>query len=106
MRLVSSVLWRRPAAAAPIQPLAQELPYAADAAIKKVLEKDIVNLKMNNTDDFSHFVFLISLQPKCPPLSRHQNHPEDLLNHGQLNTIFSISNEVDLGGMGPKNSQL
>ena len=28
-------LWRRPAAAAPIQPLAQELPYAAGAAIKK-----------------------------------------------------------------------
>jgi len=28
-------LWRRPAAAAPIQPLAQELPYAAGMDIRK-----------------------------------------------------------------------
>ena len=28
-------LWHRPAAAAPIGPLAQELPYAAGAALKK-----------------------------------------------------------------------
>ena len=28
-------LWCRPAAAAPFQPLAWELPYAADAALKK-----------------------------------------------------------------------
>ena len=30
-------LWYRPAAAALIQPLAQELPYAIGAAIKKIL---------------------------------------------------------------------
>ena len=29
-------LWRRPAAAALIRPLAWELPYAADAALKKL----------------------------------------------------------------------
>ena len=28
-------LWCRPAATAPIQPLAQELPYATDVAVKK-----------------------------------------------------------------------
>ena len=28
-------LWRRPAAAAPIQPLARELPYAEGAALKR-----------------------------------------------------------------------
>ena len=31
--------WHRPAAAAPIQPLAQELPYATGAALKKNKEK-------------------------------------------------------------------
>ena len=33
--LVRLWLWRRPAAAAPIQPLAWERPYAAGAALKK-----------------------------------------------------------------------
>ena len=33
-------LWHRPAAAALIEPLAQELPYAADAAIKKQKDKE------------------------------------------------------------------
>ena len=42
-------LWCRPAAAAPIQPLAWELPYAADAALKKKAKK-----KRENVDlDFS-----------------------------------------------------
>ena len=39
-------LWYRPAAAAPIQPLAQELRYAVSAALKKEKERKItVNLK-------------------------------------------------------------
>ena len=33
--LVLSWLWHRPAAAAPIQPLAWKLPYPAGAAVKK-----------------------------------------------------------------------
>ena len=32
-------LWHRPAAAAPIRPLAGELPYAMDAALKKKKKK-------------------------------------------------------------------
>ena len=32
-------LWLRPAAAAPIQPLALELPYAANVAVKKKKKK-------------------------------------------------------------------
>ena len=32
-------LWTRPAAAAPIQPLAWELPYAADVALKRPKKK-------------------------------------------------------------------
>ena len=34
--LVFPWLWCRPAAAALIQPLAQELPYATDAAVKRI----------------------------------------------------------------------
>ena len=33
-------LWRRPAAVAPIQPLAQELPYAVGVALKKEKKLD------------------------------------------------------------------
>ena len=36
-------LWHRPAAAAPIQPLAQELPYVTGVALKKI--------KIKNRDD-------------------------------------------------------
>ena len=35
------LLWSRPAAAVPIQPLAQELTYAAIAAVKRKKEKKI-----------------------------------------------------------------
>ena len=37
--LASLWLWYRPAAAAPIQPLARELPYAAGASLKKQKQK-------------------------------------------------------------------
>ena len=37
-------LWRRPAAVAPIWPLAQELPYAADATPPKKIEKRKMNI--------------------------------------------------------------
>ena len=36
-------LWQRPAAVAPIQPLAGELPYAMGAALKKTKKKDKKN---------------------------------------------------------------
>ena len=36
-------LWRRPAAAAPIQPLAQELPYAAGMTVKRKQFKKFLN---------------------------------------------------------------
>ena len=43
-------LWRRPAAAAPIQPLAWELPYAIGAALKsKNKNKDKKNVKRSKT---------------------------------------------------------
>ena len=42
-------LWHRPAARAPIGPLAWELPYAAGAALKKIKIK-IKNKKQNLTD--------------------------------------------------------
>ena len=35
------LLWHRPAATAPIQPLAWELPYAAGVALKKSKKKKI-----------------------------------------------------------------
>ena len=38
-------LWRRPAAIAPIQPLAWEPPYAAGAALKKKERKEKGNIK-------------------------------------------------------------
>ena len=44
-------LWRRPAAAALIQPLAQELPYAACADLK-ILEKEKV-LKLNSGNGYT-----------------------------------------------------
>ena len=37
-------LWCRPAAVAPIRPLAWELPYTVDAALKKKKKKDSSNL--------------------------------------------------------------
>ena len=36
-------LWCRPAAAAPIQPLAWELPYAAGVALKRKEKKELNN---------------------------------------------------------------
>ena len=38
-------LWCRPAAAAPVQSLAQELPYATGGAIKKKKKKRITTIK-------------------------------------------------------------
>ena len=58
-------LWCRPAAAAPFQPLAWELPYAADAALKK--KKKITKKKLhekdpgNNLWDSSVLLFHIQL---------------------------------------------
>ena len=43
-------LWHRPAAAAPIQPLALELPYAAGAALKKINKKTPPKLDINRKD--------------------------------------------------------
>ena len=37
-------LWRKPAATAPIQPLAWELPYATDAALQKNHKKQVTEL--------------------------------------------------------------
>ena len=39
--LVLLLLWCRPAATAPIQPLAWELPYAMGVALKKTKKKDL-----------------------------------------------------------------
>ena len=47
-------LWRRPAAIAPIQPLAWEPPYAAGAALKKT--KDKKNKKQTNKKILSHLL--------------------------------------------------
>ena len=52
--LVLLWLWRRPAAAAPIRPLAWEPPYAAGAALKKQQQKK------DNT-----VILKISLIPLC-----------------------------------------
>ena len=63
-------LWCRPAAAAPIQPLAWELPYATCAALKKFFFKSkIKKLKLNKADtlllmallllDPSHFLLTL-----------------------------------------------
>ena len=41
-------LWCRPGAAAPIQPLAWELPYAAPAALNKKKTKNQTKTKKNN----------------------------------------------------------
>ena len=37
-------LWRRPAAAAPMRPLAWEVPYAEGAALKKAKNKNLPSL--------------------------------------------------------------
>ena len=42
MRLRSGIAVHRPAAAAPIRPLALELLYATDAAIKKKKDKKVI----------------------------------------------------------------
>ena len=60
-------LWRRPAATAPFQPLAWELPYAAGAAIKRKEKKK--KKKNTNTDHAEStpspaYVF----HPICPVL--------------------------------------
>ena len=61
--------WRRPAAAATIQPLAQELPYASDVAIKREKEKKKKEIKELN--DLRHLrgsviVLQIDLLSNCP----------------------------------------
>ena len=63
MNLVLLWMWRKPAAAALIQPLAWELPYAAGAAIKrkkkndgKEIQKSLSLIRLN----FFHFLFFIS----------------------------------------------
>ena len=60
-------LWRRPAAAAPIQPLAWELPYAVGAALKKKKkngESRFMSLSSSRADGFTESVmdlYLIEL---------------------------------------------
>ena len=42
-------LWHRPAATAPIQPLAWEPPYAAGVALKKRQKKEMTSLKLDES---------------------------------------------------------
>ena len=52
-------LWHRPAVAAPIQPLAWELPYAMDEALKRKKKKSkiVTHIRKNNT---LHFIYYLS----------------------------------------------
>ena len=48
-------LWHRPAAAALIQPLAWEPPYASDVALKTKPKKPTTTKKINQTDQRPKF---------------------------------------------------
>ena len=61
-------LWHRPAAIAPIQPLAWELPYAAGADLKKDPKKD----KYQYSENIFYLFFVL---PFLGPLPRHMEVP-------------------------------
>ena len=46
-------LWRKPAATAPIRPLAQEPPYSAGAALEKIQKKKKKKRKKETAQSFS-----------------------------------------------------
>ena len=63
-------LWRRPAAAAPIGPLAWELPYAMDVALKKTPPpKKIPQLRSSRAG-----TGILEHQPQKPLLQGNQRH--------------------------------
>ena len=59
-------LWRRPAAAAPIQPLAQELPYAAGMDIRKKKERKKSNYFMVLAKAYYYSKIIKSVKKKLP----------------------------------------
>ena len=62
--------WRRPAAAAPIQPVAWKLPYATDSALKRPKKKEKKKKKSLLTENlFFGFWFFVFFAQETHPFS-------------------------------------
>ena len=92
LRLVLPWLWYRPAAVAPIQTLAWEVPYATSAAIKKKRGKKKKKRKGNYYQNLVLSLFFPSTL--CGVLTSHQ-----ILKGGpMIARIFSFCAEVEVKG--------